>query len=128
MLEVGGSVRVAKNKLAKIALQQTQYEKVSGLLAGMIVFAYSEDPLIAAKVTEDFAKQNDKLSVLGCVMGGEIFDSVGVSSLANMPSRDELVASIVCCIGAVSSNIVRIISAPSSNISSVLLAIEEKAA
>ncbi|MBR9865129.1 MAG: 50S ribosomal protein L10 [Rhodobacteraceae bacterium] len=127
MREVGGSVRVAKNKLAKIALEGTPCEGVKDLLSGMTVFAYSEDPVAAAKATEAFAKENDKLVILGGSMGENLLDVAGVKAVAAMPSREELIASIVGCIGAPASNIAGAIGAPASNIASILSTIEEKA-
>ena len=127
MREVGGSVRVAKNKLAKIALEGTPCEGVKDLLSGMTVFAYSEDPVAAAKATEAFAKDNDKLVILGGSMGDNLLDVAGVKAVAAMPSREELIASIVGCIGAPASNIAGAIGAPASNIASILSTVEEKA-
>ena len=128
MREVGGAVRVAKNKLAKIALDGTPCEGIKNLLTGMTVFAYSEDPVAAAKATEAFAKDNAKLVILGGSMGDNLLDVAGVKAVAAMPSREELIASIVGCIGAPASNIAGAIGAPASNIASILSTIEEKAA
>lgn len=128
MREVGGSVRVAKNKLAKIALEGKPGAKMGDLLTGMTVLAYSEDPVAAAKVTEAYAKTNDKFVILGGSMGGEVLDQAGVKAVASMPSREELIAQIVSCIGAPASNIAGAIGAPASNIASILKTIEEKAA
>lgn len=127
MRDVGGSVRVAKNKLAKIALEGTPCEGVKDLLTGMTVFAYSEDPVAAAKATEAFAKDNDKLVILGGSMGENLLDVAGVKAVAAMPSREELIASIVGCIGAPASNIAGAIGAPASNIASILSTVEDKA-
>ncbi|MEM7441283.1 MAG: 50S ribosomal protein L10 [Pseudomonadota bacterium] len=127
MRDAGGAVRVAKNRLAKIALEGTPCEAITGLLTGMTVFAYSEDPVAAAKATEDFAKANDKLVVLGGSMGDNLLDPAGVKAVAAMPSREELIASIVGCIGAPAAGIAGAIGAPASNIASILSTIEEKA-
>ena len=127
MREAGGSVRVAKNKLAKIALEGTQCESISGLLTGMTVLAYSEDPVAAAKVVEAYAKDNEKLVVLGGAMGETALDPAGVKAVAAMPSRDELIASIVGCIAAPGANIAGAIGAPASNIASILSTIEDRA-
>ncbi|MDR6267692.1 MULTISPECIES: 50S ribosomal protein L10 [Rhodobacterales] len=127
MREVGGAVRVAKNKLAKIALDGTPCEGIKDLLTGMTVFAYSEDPVAAAKATEAFAKDNAKLVILGGSMGDNLLDVAGVKAVAAMPSREELIASIVGCIGAPASNIAGAIGAPASNIASILSTIEERA-
>ncbi|MEO1562593.1 MAG: 50S ribosomal protein L10 [Pseudomonadota bacterium] len=128
MRAAGGSVRVAKNRLAKIALEGTQCEGIADLMTGMTVLAYSEDPVAAAKVVEDFAKDNSKLEILGGAMGETVLDRAGVTTVSKMPSREELIASIVGCIGAPAANIAGAIGAPASNIASILSTIEEKAA
>ena len=128
MREVDGSVRVAKNKLAKIALEGKPSAKMGNLLTGMTVLAYSEDPVAAAKVTDAYAKGNDKFVILGGAMGGEVLDTAGVKAVAQMPSREELIAQIVSCIGAPGSNIAGAIGAPASNIAGILSTIEDKAA
>ena len=127
MREVGGSVRVAKNRLAKIALQGTPAEGIADLMTGMTVLSYSEDPVAAAKVAEDYAKANAKFVIIGGAMGGTVLDQAGVKAVASMPSREELIASIVGCIGAPASNIAGAIGVPASNIASILSTIEEKA-
>jgi large subunit ribosomal protein L10 len=126
--EVGGSVRVAKNKLAKIALDGKPAAGIADLMTGMTVLAYSEDPVAAAKAADEYAKSNDKYVILGGAMGESILDVDGVKAVAKMPSREELIASIVGCIGAPASNIAGAIGAPASNIASILSTIEEKAA
>jgi large subunit ribosomal protein L10 len=128
MREQGGSVRVAKNKLAKIALEGTPCASIADYLTGMTVLSYSEDPVAAAKVIDDYAKKNDKLVILGGAMGGTALDPEGVKAVAKMPSREELIASIVGCIAAPAANIAGAIGAPASNIAGILSTIEEKAA
>ena len=128
MSEAGGSVRVAKNRLAKIALNGQPCESVSEYLTGMTVLAYSEDPVAAAKVVDAYAKENGKLVILGGAMGDTALDVAGVKAVASMPSREELIASIVGCIGAPASNIAGAIGAPASNIAGILSTIEDKAA
>jgi len=127
MREAGGSVRVAKNRLAKIALKGTPAEGIADLMTGMTVLSYSEDPVAAAKVAEDYAKANAKFVIIGGAMGGTVLDQAGVKAVASMPSREELIASLVGCIGAPASNIAGAIGAPASNIASILSTIEEKA-
>ena len=126
--DVGGAVRVAKNRLAKIALEGTDVAGIADLLTGMTVLAYSEDPVAAAKAADEYAKANDKYVILGGAMGGTVLNADGVKAVAKMPSREELIASIVGCIGAPASNIAGAIGAPASNIASILSTIEEKAA
>ena len=127
MREAGGSVRVAKNKLAKIALEGKPCASIADLLSGMTVLSYSEDPVAAAKVAEAYAKDNEKFVILGGAMGETALDQAGVKAVASMPSREELIASIVGCIGAPASNIAGAIGAPASNVASILSTIEERA-
>ncbi|ABD53483.1 50S ribosomal protein L10 [Jannaschia sp. CCS1] len=126
--DAGGAVRVAKNKLAKIALDGTDVAGISDLMTGMTVLAYSDDPVAAAKAADEFAKENDNYVILGGAMGENILDADGVKAVAKMPSREELISSIAGCIGAPAANIAGAIGAPASNIASVLSTIEEKAA
>lgn len=127
MRGVGGSVRVAKNKLAKIALEGKPSERMGALLTGMTVLSYSDDPVAAAKVCEEFAKDNQKFQILGGAMGGTVLDRAGVEAVSKLPSREELIASVVACIGAPASSIAGAIGAPASNIASILSTIEERA-
>jgi len=82
----------------------------------------------AAKVAQGFSKDNDKLVILGGAMGETALDVAGVKAVSEMPSREELIASIAGCLGAPASNIAGSIGAPASNIASILSTIEEKAA
>ncbi|KHA51086.1 50S ribosomal protein L10 [Sulfitobacter geojensis] len=122
------SVRVAKNRLAKIALQGKPCESIGDLLEGMTVLTYSEDPVAAAKVAQDFAKENQKLVILGGAMGENALDVAGVEAVSKMPSREELISTIAGMLGAPASNIAGAIGAPASNIASILSTIEDKAA
>ena len=124
----GGSVRVAKNRLAKIALEGKPCASIANLLTGMTVLTFSEDPVAAAKVAEEFAKDNKKFEILGWAMGGTALDRAGIEAVSKMPSREELIASIAACIGAPAANIAGAIGAPASNIASILSTIEDKAA
>ena len=128
MRDVGGSVRVAKNKLAKIALDGKPGSKMGNLLLGMTVLAYSEDPVAAAKVCEAYAKTNDKFVILGGAMGDTVLDPAGVKYAAALPSREELIASIVACLGSPAAALAGAIGAPASNIASILTTIEERLA
>ncbi len=126
MRDVGGSVRVAKNKLAKIALEGKPCASIAPLLTGMTVISYSEDPVAAAKVIEAYAKANEKLVILGGAMGNAALDPAGVKAVASMPSREELIASIVACLGSPASSLAGAIGAPASNIAGILSTIEKK--
>ena len=127
MREAGGAVRVAKNRLAKIALEGKPCEGMADFLKGQNVFAYSEDPVTAAKVVEAYAKDNDKLVVVGGAMGESVLDPAGVKAVAAMPSREELIATVVGMIGAPAANLAAAIGAPASNIAACVAAVEEKA-
>ena len=128
MREAGGAVRVAKNRLAKIALEGKPAASIADYLTGMTVLTYSEDPVAAAKVADAYAKTNDKFVILGGAMGENALDPAGVKAVAQMPSREELIASIVSCIGAPASNIAGAIGAPASNIAGILSTLEEREA
>ncbi len=128
MREAGGSVRVAKNRLAKIALDGRPCASIADYLTGMTVLAFSEDPVAAAKVADKYAKANDKFVILGGSMGDTALDPAGVKAVAQMPSREELIAQIVSCIGAPASNIAGAIGAPASNIAGILSTLEEREA
>ena len=128
MRAVGGSVRVAKNRLAKIALEGKPAAVMAGLLKGMTVMAYSEDPVAAAKVAEAYAKKNEKFVILGGAMGNAVLDPAGVKAVSQLPSREELIASVVACIGAPASQLAGAIGAPGANIAGILKTIEEREA
>lgn len=128
MRDAGGAVRVAKNRLAKIALEGKPAASIADYLTGMTVLAFSDDPVAAAKVADAYAKTNDKFVILGGAMGDTALDPAGVKSVAQMPSREELIASIVACIGAPASNIAGAIGAPASNIAGILSTLEEREA
>ncbi|MDB0052744.1 50S ribosomal protein L10 [Ascidiaceihabitans sp.] len=126
--DAGAAVRVAKNRLAKIALNDKPCASIADLLTGMTVLTFSEDPVAAAKVAEDFSKDNDNFVILGGAMGENALDQAGVTAVSKMPSRDELIATIAGMLGAPASNIAGAIGAPASNIASILSTVEDKAA
>lgn len=93
--QAGTTVRVAKNRLAKIALEGTNVAAIAPLLKGPTLLAYSGDPVAVTKVLADFAKANEKLVILGGVMGTTALDANGVKALAALPSLDQLRAKFV---------------------------------
>ncbi|ANU06518.1 50S ribosomal protein L10 [Paraurantiacibacter namhicola] len=119
MREAGASYKVAKNRLAKLALKDTQYEDLSDLLTGPTALGYSEDPVAAAKAAVEFAKTNDKLEIVGGAMGGQLLDEAGVKSLASMPSLDELRGTLVGLINAPATKIARVVNEPASKLARV---------
>jgi large subunit ribosomal protein L10 len=126
MREAGGKVKVAKNRLAKLALHGTDAEHIAGLLKGPTVIAYSGDPVAAAKVTVDFAKVNDKLVILGGAMGKASLNADGVKALASMPSLDELRARLVGMIQTPASRIAQVVNAPAGQLARVFGAYARK--
>lgn len=126
--EAGSTVRVAKNRLAKIALEGKPCEGMAQYLTGQTVLVYSEDPVAAAKVVDEFAKKNDKLVVVGGAMGAEILDAAGVAATAKLPSREEVIASIVGAIVGPASSISGAVMAPASDIAGILSTLEEREA
>ena len=118
--EAGGSVRVAKNRLVKLALQGTDIEHITDLFSGPTVIAYSDDPVAAAKATMDFAKTQEKLVVLGGALGTTNLDANGVKALADMPSLDELRAKLVGMISTPATRIAQVVNAPAGQIARVV--------
>ena len=107
--DVGGSVKVAKNKLVQLAIKDTATADISDLLKGPVVLAYSKDPIAAAKAAIAYAKVNDKLVILGGAMGKTILDAKGVKALAELPSLDELRATLIGILNAPATKIARTI-------------------
>ena len=126
--ESGANMRIVKNRLAKIAISGKPSEKITDLFQGPTALAYSEDPVAAAKAVKKFSKGNDKLKILGGVMGEEILDLKAVDMLASMPSREELLGSIVLAITSPASNIAGALGAPASNIAGILETLEKREA
>jgi large subunit ribosomal protein L10 len=126
MRAAGGTVKVAKNRLAKIALQGTESEGMSNLFKGQTLIAYSEDPVTAPKVVMDFAKTNDKLVILGGAMGSTTLNADGVKSLATMPSLDELRAKLLGMIQTPATRIAGVVQAPAAQLARVFSAYAKK--
>lgn len=115
----GASVRVAKNRLVKIALDGTEVSSISAFLKGPTVLCYSKDPVAASKVAVDFAKANDKLVILGGAMGKTALNADGVKALATMPSLDELRGKLVGLIAAPATRIAQLTTAPAAKLARV---------
>ncbi|RYE58064.1 MAG: 50S ribosomal protein L10, partial [Hyphomicrobiales bacterium] len=126
MRAAGGTVKVAKNRLAKIALQGTESEGMSDLFQGQTLIVYANDPMIAPKVAMDFAKTNDKLVVLGGAMGQTALDANGIKALATMPSLDELRAKLAGLVKQPATRIASVVQAPGGQIARVLAAYADK--
>jgi large subunit ribosomal protein L10 len=124
--QAGASVKVAKNRLAKIALEGTDVASVAPLLKGPTVIAYSNDPVAAPKVTTDFAKANEKFVILGGAMGKTSLNPDGVKALASLPSLDELRAKIVGLLQAPATKIAQLVNAPAAKLARVVQAYASK--
>jgi len=126
MREAGGQMKVAKNRLAKLALEGTEVAHVGDLLKGPTVLAYSDDPVTAPKIAVEFAKTNQNLVILGGAMGATVLDPEGVKSLATMPSLDELRAKLVGMINTPATRVAQVLAAPGGQVARVLAAYSEK--
>jgi large subunit ribosomal protein L10 len=128
MRDAGAQFKVAKNRLAKIALEGTRYGSISDLLTGPTALATSTDPIAAAKVAVDFAKTNDRLEIVGGAMGDTMLDVAGIKALAELPSLDELRARLVGLIQAPATKIARTVSEPGAQLARVFGAYGAQAA
>jgi large subunit ribosomal protein L10 len=128
MKEAGGSVKVAKNTLAKLALKDTDAQGISDLLKGQTCFAYSEDPVSAARVSVKYSRENDKLVILGGTMGKMVMDANAVKALADLPSLDELRATLIGLVQAPATKIARILKEPGAMLARVVQAQGAKSA
>ncbi len=119
MREAGANYKVAKNRLALIALEGTSYASIGEMLTGPTALATSSDPVAAAKVAVDFAKTNDRFEIVGGAMGDTLLDVNGVKALAELPSLDELRARIVGLIQAPATKVAQVIQAPAAQLARV---------
>jgi large subunit ribosomal protein L10 len=122
MKQAGASVKVAKNRLAKIALDGTDVASIAPLLKGPTLIAISSDPIAAPKVAIDFAKANEKFVILGGAMGKTALNVDGVKALASLPSLDELRAKIVGLIQAPATKVAQLLNAPAAKVARVVQA------
>ncbi len=128
MRNVGGAVRVAKNKLVKIALKGKESQSMEKFFSGQTALIYSEDQVAAARVAVEFSKENDKLVILGGSMGATPLDAAGVEQVSKMPSRQEVIGSIAGILGAPASNLAGALISPATNLVSIVSTVEEQRA
>jgi len=126
MKQAGAAVKVAKNRLAKIALEGTGAAVVVPLLKGPTVIAYSRDPVAAPKVANDFAKSHEKFVILGGAMGKTALNPDGIKVLASLPSLDELRGKIVGLLVAPATKIAQVVNAPAAKLARVVQAYAKK--
>jgi len=126
MKQAGGTVKVTKNRLAKIALEGTDVASIASLLQGPTLLAYSGDPVAAPKVAVEFAKANERFVILGGAMGPTTLNADGVKALAALPSLDELRAKMIGLIQAPATKVAQLVNAPASKLARVVQAYADK--
>jgi len=128
MRGAGGQVKVAKNRLVKLALEGTDAKGIADLLKGPTCLAFSADPVAAPKIAVKFAKANEKFVILGGAMGTTVLDPRGVNSLADLPSLDELRGTLIGLLQAPASKIARTLNEPGAQLARVIGAYGNKEA
>lgn len=126
--EAGATYKVAKNRLAKLAVAGTDYEGLGDLFTGPTAIAASADPVAAAKAIVEFAKTTDKIEIVGGAMGSQVLDAEGVKALASMPSLDELRAKLIGLVQAPATKIAQLATAPAAKLARVFGAYAKEAA
>jgi large subunit ribosomal protein L10 len=122
MRAAGASFKVAKNRLALLALDGTRFDGISPLLKGPTAISWSKDPVAVAKVAVDFAKTNDKLVLVGGALGTQLLDVAGVKALAELPSLDSLRAKLLGLLNAPATKVAGVLQAPAGQLARVFAA------
>jgi len=122
MREAGAGFKVTKNRITRLALEDTKFKGLSDLFTGPTAIAFSQDPVAAAKVAVNFSKTNEKLVVLGGALGEELLDVSDVKALATLPSLDELRGKIVGMLNTPATRIAGVLQAPAGQVARVLSA------
>ncbi|MEQ8165889.1 MAG: 50S ribosomal protein L10 [Alphaproteobacteria bacterium] len=122
MRDAGAGFKVTKNRLTRLALDGSKFAHLTDFFKGPTAIAYSADPVAAAKVAAKFAKENDKLVILGGALDEQTLDASGVSALAELPSLDELRGKIVGMIATPATRLATLAQAPASQVARVLSA------
>ncbi len=125
--DAGASYKVAKNRLARLAIKDTDYAGIGDLFTGPTAIATSVDPVAAAKAVVDFAKTNDKLEIVGGSMGSLVLNVEGVKALAALPSLDQLRGTIIGLVQAPATKIAQLVTAPAAKLARVFGAYAEAA-
>jgi large subunit ribosomal protein L10 len=126
LVKNGASYKVTKNSLAKIALKGTKFEGLANMFTGPTGVATSKDAVAAAKTTQDFAKTNEKLVIIGGALGEKILSAADVKALASLPSLDELRSKLAGLLQAPASKMVGLLQAPARDLVGVTKAYGEK--
>ena len=120
MRGAGATYKVAKNRLATLALDGTRFQGVKPLLRGPTALAWSKDPVAVAKTAVEFAKGNDKFAIVGGFMGAEVLDQKGVAALATLPSLDQLRGKIIGLLQAPATKVAGVLQAPAGQLARVM--------
>jgi large subunit ribosomal protein L10 len=126
MRKAGAAVKVAKNRLAMLALDGTDAAGIKDLFEGPTMIAYSSDPVSAPKIATEFAKSHDRFVVIGGVLGPSRLDDKGVKALAELPSLDQLRARLIGLVQAPATRIAGVLQAPAGQLARVLNAYATK--
>lgn len=118
--DAGAQFKVTKNRLVKLAAADSKFRDLQGLLTGPTAIAVSEDAVAAAKAVVEFAKENEKVEILGGVLDEQLLGLNEIKTLASMPSLDELRAKIVAMISTPATRIAGVLQAPPAQLSRVL--------
>ena len=122
MRDAGCGFKVTKNRLARIALKGTKFEPLTDLFAGPTAIAYSKDPVAAARIAVKYSDANAKLVVIGGALDAKVLDKAAVTTLAKLPSLDELRAKLVGLIVAPATRIAGVLQAPGGQLARLLAA------
>ena len=109
--EAGASIRVTKNRIARLAVKDTKFEGLADLFKGPIIMAYASDPISACKACVNFAKENEKLVIVGGALTDKALTVNDIKQLASIPSMDELRAKLVGLLQAPASKVARVFKA-----------------
>jgi len=121
----GASFQVVKNRLAQKALNGAG-ETAGALFKGPVGIAYAADPVSAAKVTTQYAKDNDKFKIVGALMGEVVLDTKGVEALSKLPSLDQIRSQLIGLINAPATRIAGVLQAPAAQLARVFSAYAAK--
>ena len=125
--EQGATLKVVRNRLAKLALKGQKGEGASDMFQGPIAIAYADDFTAAPKVTIEYAKSNQKFEIIGGFMEEEVMDAKGVEALSKMPSREELIATIAARLLGQAGEVVSRLNSPGQTLAGQIDAIKEQA-
>ena len=122
----GAKLQVVKNRLAQKAMDGSAGAAGDALFKGPVAIAFAKDPVVAAKVATQYAKDNDKFTVVGAVLGQSVLNEAGVKSLATLPSLDQLRGQLIGLIQAPATKVAGVLAAPSGQLARVFNAYATK--